>query len=183
MARRIKVSIVNPDRTTMVKYITQKNMIGSQAFRLPKTNEVYVLDPKHSVMTTTKRLGVPFRYITFYFKRNVPAPVKWADISGGQVELAVIKEKDHKGNEIEKIIAEKAIPVPNFNDAPYSSIPSKELGQLLNPEFMNMITRANRNKKDNIIFYLQCAACAGIGFIIYYMMQNLPKALAHAVGN
>lgn len=194
MARAIKASIVNPDRTTSVYYIKKSMMIGHHAFRI-KGDEVYIVDPKYSVVTTTKRLGLPFRYTTYYYKRNIPAPVDWPSITGGKKVTLVNTVKDEKGrlvgtesvpistnDDSQVLIGELPIKVPEFDNAPYFSIPSKELGQLLNPEFLRMITRAAKDKKQELLFMISVGNAIGTAFLIYYMMQQLPASIAKSIG-
>lgn len=209
MARAIKVSIYDPSsRTTMVKYIEKKHLIGPTAFRLPKTDEVYFMDPNYSMTTTTKRMGVPFRYTTYYYKRNIPKPIDLPNLSGGSkliqikndetnelistiptkteglVALPLLQYIEQRRKNGEVFMAELPIQVPTFNDWSYTGITAKELGQLLNPAFFTMIARANKDKRADLMFYLSVGNILGIAFIGYYLMQqmipNLIKALQAA---
>lgn len=184
--KKFKAAIINPDRTITVKYINKKNKLGANAFKLNKkgeTGEVYIIDPAHTIITTTKRLGIPFNYQTCYYKKNVPVPVPINEMDGGQSKQKLRKVVDAKGNSVEEIMVNHPLPVPEFeNMEEYDHISAEELAVLFNPQFYKMIAKANVDKKGEQMWMMQIGSLAGIGFIIYYMIQSLPKALVGAIG-
>ncbi len=206
MSKPIKANIYDQaTRTSMIKFIRPKDMIGTNAFRLPKQAEVYFVDPNFAINTKTKKLGIPFTYTTYYFKRNVPKPIDWPIIHGGQALIQIKTEeadtltleerKDNKGLSVVKLseyiqekekngtvlLAEKPIQVPAFSDWKYTDISSTELGQLLNPAFFAMIANSNKNKRADIEWYVQLGTMAGVGFIIYYLLQSMAPAIIKAM--
>lgn len=176
MARRFKAAIFNDDRTMSVHYISKKLKIGHSAFRVSKkSDEVYLIDPDYTVTTTTKRLGVPFRYTTCYYKRNIPKPLPSHKMSGGEALGTIEFTETKKGNKEESgIVITKPLHAPAFNDWKYEGITSKELGILFNPQFYSMVAKANKNKREELSFLIQCGTAAGVAFIIYNLLQQLP---------
>ncbi len=184
--KKFKAAIINPDRTITVKYVSKKNKLGSNAFKLSKkgeTGEVYIIDPAHTIITTTKRLGVPFNYQTCYYKKNVPVPVPINDMDGGQSKQRLRSVTDEKGVTVQELIVNHPLPIPEFdNMMEYDHISAEELAVLFNPQFYKMIAKANTNKKEEQLWLMQIGSLAGIAFIIYYMIQTLPKSLVGAIG-
>lgn len=186
MARRFKVAIVNDAREMNVYYITKKLRLGHNIFKpTRKSHELYIIDPKYSITTTTKRLGIPFRYTTFYYKRNVPKPIPMDQLHGGQsLGKKVVDESgqvlaDVNGNELIEIT--HPMQMPSFDNWDYNSISSEELDKLLDPNFVSMVARANKKQNEQLMFYLQVGTALGIAFIVYYMMQTLPGNIAAKV--
>lgn len=192
MARAYKAVLINPDRSCTVHYITKKLKIGPNAFRTKKkSDEVYIIDPAHTISTITKKGFIPFRYTTGYYKRNIPVPVPMEDIHGGTAlaevdnidieDPDVLKEINNPENEKKVITVIKPIDVPAFKDWNYNGISSEELGVLFNPQFYSMIAKSNANKKTDQMFLMQIATLGGVGFIAYYMFQNLVPAILKAI--
>ncbi len=186
MARRFKVAIVNDAREMNVYYITKKLRIGHNIFKpTSKSHELYLIDPKYSITTTTKRLGIPFRYTTFYYKRNVPKPVDMPGLHGGTAQGIIQQDEtgqqlaDDNGNAIVSI--SRPIEMPSFDNWEYNSISSEELDKLLDPNFVSMVAKANKKQNEQLMFYLQIGCALGIAFIVYYMMQTLPGNVAGKV--
>lgn len=203
LVKKFKAVIVNPDRTTEVKYIGRKVRIGANAFYLGKNKkeikEVYIINPNHTIITTTKRLGVPFNYQTCYYKRNIPVAVPINEIEGGteqsQIETVVDEKREFfeepvtivKGDKKLTIQSHKIdiihpISMPQFEGmAEWDGITSEEMASLFNPQFYKMIAKANVDKKADQMWLMQIGTLAGIGFIIYYIMNSLPKAVVKAI--
>src|SRR5688572_18621789 len=98
--KKFKACIINPDRTIDVKYISKKQRLGSNGFKLGKQSdvqEVYIINPAHTIITTTKRLGVPFRYQTSYYKKNIPVAVPINAIDGGKTKQQLRSVTDKNG--------------------------------------------------------------------------------------
>lgn len=148
MTRPIKASIFNEDRTLSIYYIKPKMMLDPKTFKLKKSNETYTIDSDRAVITKTRKMFIPFRFTTFYYKRNDPIP----------------------------------LPAPKFDGWKNDGLSSKQLGTLFDSQFYSMIAKSNKNKREDLMFYLQVGNIAGVAFIIYYMMQTLPKAIAALVG-
>lgn len=192
MARRFKAAIINDDRTMSVHYISKKLRLGSYLFKpTKKSHELYLIDPRYSITTTTKRMGVPFRYTTFYYKRNVPKPVPMDELHGG---ISAAKYKMDETGEIlvndngEKLIAVvNPMAIPAFENWDYNSITSEELDRLLDPNFVSMVAKANKKQNEQLQFYITIGIAAGLAFVIYYMMQTLPGNIVgemlEALGN
>lgn len=191
LLKTFKAVIVKPDRTTDVFYINKKKRLGSNAFYLGKNKdkieEIYIIDPSHTVITTTKRLGIPFNYQTCYYKKGVPVavPIDVTQPITSDVELEQLwsKPEEEGGKPVGYVInANHPIPMPEFNNMEeYDHITSEELAQLFNPQFYKMIARANTDKKSEQMWIMQIVTLGGIGFIIYYMMQSLPKAILKVI--
>jgi len=223
MSKPIKISIFDTStRTAVVKYVSPKHMIGPTAFRLPKTEEVYFVDPAYAITTITKKFTFPLRYTTYYYKRNVPKPVDWPNIHGGQSLVSIQSEDEEVNEQLAKnqslldstkskepkdlkgiknglhlipmvdfvqdkqknglvLLAERPIQTPAFENWKYTEITSMELGQLLNPAFFSMIAKSNKDKRGDIQWYIQLGTAAGVGFIIYYMLQSLIPGIIHAM--
>lgn len=148
MSRPIKASIFNPDRTLSIYYIKDKQKLDPSTFKLKKSDEVYTIDASKSVITKTRKMFIPFRFTTYYYKRNDPTP----------------------------------LPAPEFAEWKNDGLSSRQLGTLFDSVFYRMIAKANKDKKGDLLFYLAVGNLAGIGFVIYYMMNNLPKAIAALQG-
>ncbi len=186
--KKFKAAIINPDRTITVKYIGPKRRLGANAFYLGKNKkeieEVYIINPDHTIITTTKRLGMPFRYQTCYYKKNIPVPVPMESMDGGQTVEELHELTDDEGKVIgQELRVNHPIPIPQFsNMVEYDDITAQELAVLFNPQFYKMIAKANVNKKEDQLWLMQVASLAGIAFILYYMIQSLPKAIVGAIG-
>src|SRR5688572_11361362 len=130
--KKFKAAIINPDRTIDVKYIGQKRKLGANAFYLGKNkkeiDEVYIINPKYTIITTTKRMGIPFRYQTCYYKKNVPSAVPITDMPSMETKEELLDLMDDKGKIIGKeIYVQHPIPVPEFNNiAQYDGITAQE---------------------------------------------------------
>lgn len=184
MARRFKAAIVNDAREMNVYYINRKLRIGNNLFKpSKKSKELYLIDPKYSITTTTKRLGIPFRYTTFYFRRNVPKPLPFNELHGGEALGEIIETKEENGKKITTYEAKITNPmqIPTFDNWDYNSISSEELDKLLDPNFVSMVARANKKQNEQLQFYIQIGSACGIAFLIYYMMQTLPGSVAGKV--
>lgn len=195
LLKTFKAVIINADRTSNVYYISKKRKIGANAFRPgKKLNEIYIIDPRYTIITTTKRLGVPFNYQTCYYRRNTPVAVPMNEMDGGLQHLAVVKtDKDGLVTdtastvklEIEGKIVQVGLPIqmPDYKkwQYPKDGISSEELSTLFDPQFYKMIARANQNKKQDQIFMMHLIEIGGIGFMLYYMIQNLPHAIVGAI--
>jgi hypothetical protein len=185
--KKFKAAIINPDRTIDVKYIGPKRKLGANAFYLGKNkkeiDEVYIINPAYTIITTTKRMGIPFRYQTCYYKKNIPVPVPMNEIHGGQTIEQLTDIEDDNGKIVGKeVYVQHPIPIPEFsNMKEYTHITAQEMAVLFNPQFYKMIAKANVNKKDDQMWMMQIGSLAGIGFIIYYMMQSLPKTIVKAI--
>lgn len=190
LLKKFKAVIINPDRTTDVQIISKKRKLGPNAFYLGKNKsqikEVYIINPDHTIITTTKRLGIPFNYQTCYYKKNVPTPTPINKMDGGQTkeqlrEIINPKTKEREGREV---YVNHPIQAPKFEDVKlrFDMISAEELAVLFNPQFYGMIARANKDKKSDQLWMMQVGSLAGIGFIIYYMIQSLPKSLVKAIG-
>lgn len=188
LMKNFKAVIVNPDRTSTVKIINKKKRLGSNAFYLGKNKsqieEVYIINPNHTIITTTKRLGIPFNYQTCYYKKNVPVATPIDSMDGGQAVEELHLLKNDKGRIIGKeIMVSHPISMPQFDNLEkWDGISAEELAQLFNPQFYKMIARANVDKKSDQMWMMQIATLGGVGFILYYMIQNLPKAIVTALG-
>lgn len=193
--KKFKATIVNPDRTVSVHYVKNKNKLGASAFKLgKKSDEVYIIDPKYNVLTTTKRMGIPFRYITCYYKRNIPVPIPMDRVHGEKHLKAIIRDDEGQVKDLENIEllvtdgetkelawGDSPIHMPAFDDWNYNGITAKELGTLFNPQFYQMIARANKNKTLEQLRTIALVNAGASGFIIYYLLQMAPKAIAAAV--
>jgi hypothetical protein len=185
--KKFKAAIINPDRTITVLYIGPKKRLGANAFFVGKNKkmieEVYIINPEHTIITTTKRMGIPFRYQTCYYKKNVPVATPINLMDGGVTDEQLVKVEDEKGNVVGvEINVSHPLPIPEFkNLKKYDQITSEELAQLFNPQFYKMIARANVDKKADQLWMMQIASLAGIGFILYYMIQSLPKAIVAVI--
>lgn len=188
LLKKFKAVIINPDRTTDVKIISKKRKLGPNAFYLGKNknqiNEVYIINPEHTIITTTKRLGIPFNYQTCYYKKNVPVPVPINKMDGGKTKEQMKEVVNTKGQRVGiEVMVNHPLPAPKFEGIglEYDGIASEELAQLFNPQFYKMIAKANHDKKSDQLWMMQIGTLAGIGFIIYYMMQSLPKSILKAI--
>jgi hypothetical protein len=144
MTRPIKASIFNPDRTLSIYYVKSKQMMDPNHFKLKGSNEVYQIDASKSVTTKTRKMFIPFRFTTYYYKRNDPCP----------------------------------LPCPEFPAWDNKGLSSRQLGTLFDSVFYQMIAKSNKNKREDLMMYLAIGNIAGVAFLIYYVMQNLPKAIA-----
>lgn len=186
--KKFKAAIINPDRTITVKYIGPKKRLGANAFYLGKNKkeieEVYIINPDHTIITTTKRLGVPFRYQTCYYKKNIPVPVPMEEMEGGSTKEQLFDVEDDDGKVVGKeVYVNHPIPIPQFSNLQeYDQITAQELAVLFNPQFYKMIAKANVNKREDQMWLMQIGTLAGVGFILYYMIQSLPKAIVGAIG-
>lgn len=187
--KTFKACIFDDTRTLAVHYIKKKQRLGANAFRIGRTKkeigEVYIINPHCTIITTTKRLGVPFRYQTCYYKRNIPVAVDIDNLDGGksaeQLVLLTAEKDDNKIVGAELQVAHP-IPIPTFeNLEKYNDITSEELATLFDPQFYKMIAKANVDKKGDQLWLMQIGSLLGISFIIYYMMQQLPKTLVAAL--
>lgn len=184
MARRFKAVMSTPDRNVQVKYISRKLMIGANAFRLNKknTNEVYIIDPAMTVNTVTKRLGIPFRYTTCYYKKNVPVPVNMHEVDGGKAKTTQAALDEAKNNPDANVTVIYPIDM-QFTNAKYKGISSEELGTLFNPQFYRMIAKANQNNKQDQLWYMGIGNLLVGAFIAYYMTQSLPDKIIEGVAH